>query len=108
MASNSPKLFPWRIFYRVALVQSLLILLALASSGLVARQLLKHQFILQFESRLKDALLIGSQSLGEHPNAGFCHENFQHTVIRFSLIRADGSVLCDSQVSVAGIENQSA
>ncbi len=104
--SSTLKLFPWRIFYRVALVQSVLILLALASSGLVARQFLKRQFLLQIESRVRDALILASKTADVASAPDWCAKHTQNTDLRLSLFRADGSVVCDSQVNAAQMPSQ--
>lgn len=102
MAPGSlPKLFPWRTFYRVALVQSLLILLALASSGLVTRYLLRRQFLQQIESRARDALVIASKNLAEEPTAEWCHQKGLNTDLRLTLIGPTGSPVCDSVISLS-------
>jgi two-component system, OmpR family, phosphate regulon sensor histidine kinase PhoR len=107
VSASVPKLFPWRIFYRVALVQSVLILLALASSGLVARQLLKRQFVLQIQSRLHDALLIALEEVPNNPSAQWCQRFSEHSVLQLTLMRADGTVLCDTLTDPAKLGNLS-
>ena len=108
MAGSTPKLFPWRIFYRLALIQSLLILMALASSGLVARQLLKHQFFLQIEDRVQDALSLGAHDLPATPTASWCAKRASETDLRLTLIRLDGTVVCDSSEDPSKMGNLSA
>ncbi len=95
-SAATPKLFPWRIFYRVAIVQSLLILLALASSGMVARSLLKQQFLIQIESRLHDVLVLAGHDLPNEPPGEWCGQHVDRTLVRFTVLRGDGTVACDS------------
>ncbi len=106
-AGTVAKLFPWRIFYRVALVQSLLILLALASSGLVARQLLKRQFVLEIQSRVNDVLSLVLQRVPASPNADWCKTQSLPSSIRLTLIRKDGSTVCDSKSEPQSLGNLS-
>src|SRR3954468_12544898 len=96
MASGTaPRLFPWRIFYRVALIQSLFILVALASSGLVARQLIKTQFIEQMQNRLHDVLMLARDDVGVNVT-DWCRRHAQGTALRVTLIAPDHKILCDS------------
>ncbi len=96
MAGAAPKLFPWRIFYRVAIFQSFFILVALASSGLVARELLKRQFVVQIEERLHDVLISASLKLGPTAPSEWCREYAKATGLRFTWIHPNGAIACDS------------
>jgi two-component system, OmpR family, phosphate regulon sensor histidine kinase PhoR len=93
---TATKLFPWRIFYRVAVVQSLLILLALGSAGLVARSLLKSQFLRLMEARVHDSLVVMGVDLAAAPNSEWCKKHSENTGWDLALHRADGTLVCDS------------
>lgn len=102
MSATLPKLFPWRIFYRVAVIQSLLILLAIGSAGLVARSLLKAEFVRLLENRVRDSLVALASDIGASPGADWCERHTENTDWGLALIRPDGTVLCASANIAAG------
>jgi two-component system phosphate regulon sensor histidine kinase PhoR len=108
--SEKEKNFPWRIFYRVALIQSALVLASLATSGMAARYFFKRQFIQQAKTQLQDALLLLSHPVAQSPDAVYnehwCNAHAKTTALRFSLILSSGRVLCDSRENASALENQ--
>jgi two-component system, OmpR family, phosphate regulon sensor histidine kinase PhoR len=91
------KTFPWRIFSRLILIQSLLVLGAMGASGLTARYFYKHRFLNQIEEKVKDSLTLLVRFLPNPVPAQWCQENSQETSLRFSVINVSGHVVCDSQ-----------
>ena len=100
-ADTGDKLFPKRIFYRVAFIQAFLILLALASAGLVARHILKRQFLEQSKARLHDALVIRAQSLPPKPDTHWCRLVGMASATRLTLLDRQGNLICDSRPELA-------
>lgn len=90
------KAFPWRIFTRVVLIQSALVLVALGASGLAARYFYKRQFINQLEGKLKDTLTVLARTLPSQVDELWCDRNSQGTSLRFTLFNNEGQVICDS------------
>lgn len=93
--------FPWQIFTRVVLIQSVLVLLAIGASALTARHFFKAQFVEQVEAQLRDTLRSLSADLPRAPGAvplAWCRDHAAATSLRYTLMGADGKVLCDSHV----------
>ncbi len=89
-------IFPWRIFTRVVLLQALLVLLALAASGLTARYFYKRQFFSQLEDKLKDTLTIVARTLPTNISERWCESTSKGTSLKFSIFDEQGNVICDS------------
>lgn len=92
----SNKFFPWRIFIRVVLVQSLLVLLALGASGLAARYFYKKTFLNQLQGKLQDTLVLLSRSMPSEIKDDWCRKNSENISLRFAVLTEQGKVLCDS------------
>lgn len=93
---SDSSIFPWRIFTRVVLLQALLVLLALGSSGLAARYFYKRQFFRQLEDKLQDTLTIVARNLPSQVTPNWCEETSKNTSLKFSIFDVKGNVLCDS------------
>jgi len=79
------------------LVQALLVLVALAGSGLAARYFFKAQFIHQVSSQLKDSLLNLSHKLPDPIGSDWCTNSAIGAEFRLTVLGADGKVVCDSR-----------
>jgi two-component system phosphate regulon sensor histidine kinase PhoR len=86
-------------------LQAVLVLIALAASGLAARFFYKKQFFGLLEARLNDALELESRNIPNPVPADWCVTIAKNTPIRFTLIRADGTPLCDSISSLDDLGN---
>ncbi len=104
-----PKRFPWRLFSRIVLIQALLVLVAVAASGVAARYFYKQQFIAQVESQLHVTLKSLTQDLpGDLPanvTPSWCATHSHDSSFRLTLIASSGLVLCDSHHQVQTMEN---
>jgi two-component system, OmpR family, phosphate regulon sensor histidine kinase PhoR len=94
--SSLKKHFPWRIFYRIALFQSLLILAAILISGLAARYFFKSYFESQLVDQLRDSLTVLSRSMDEILTAEWCARLVRDTQFHLVAAQFDGTVICDS------------
>lgn len=99
------KRFPWRLFSRVVAMQTVLVLIALAGSGLAARYFFKRQFLSQVEKQLHQSL----GSLSRDLNAGiapeWCSRHSYDAHFRLTLISTDGEIVCDSHHDSKTMEN---
>jgi len=102
MSANSN--FPWRIFIRVVLAQSSIVLIALAFSGVGARFFFKQQFLSQIGTQLSDTLRSLSSDI-VNPSRVWCTQHSKGTEFRFTLIAANGTVVCDSLQDSSQMEN---
>jgi two-component system, OmpR family, phosphate regulon sensor histidine kinase PhoR len=99
------KSFPWRIFSRLILIQSLLVLGAMGASGLTARYFYKHRFLNQIEEKVRDTLTLLARFLPSPVSPHWCMDNSQETSLRFTVVEASGNVLCDFQEENPNTEN---
>jgi two-component system phosphate regulon sensor histidine kinase PhoR len=102
--------FPWQIFTRVVLVQSIIVMLAIGGSALTARHFFKRQFIAQVEGQLHDTLValnadIPARGAPSPIHGSWCRDHSIHTSFRLTAIRLDGVVICDSQHDAREMEN---
>ncbi|MGK5089458.1 ATP-binding protein [Bdellovibrionota bacterium FG-2] len=102
--TNSKK-FPWRLFSRIVLIQALLVLVAVAVSGVAARYFYKRQFLAQVESQLHVTLERLSDDLPANVTAQCCVSHSHDSTFRLTLISPSGQVLCDSHHGVQTMEN---
>lgn len=108
MIHNPPiKTFPWRIFTRVVLIQSVLVLVALAASGIAARYFYKKQFLSQLEGKLKDTLTIVARTLPAHIERDWCRRTSENVSLRFTVFAYDGDFICDAYREVDLIDQGS-
>lgn len=96
----SNKLFPWRIFYRFVLVQVVLVLTALLSSGLLARYFFKQYYLDQVRTRVKDTLNLLVHSGVQEFSPSWCTNNLRGSEIQLLVLRNDGTVVCNSGYSL--------
>lgn len=96
LGKTTIKGFPWRVFYRYILVQSLIAIFGLALAGVGARYFFKRQFLGQVRSQLQDTLYHISVELPSHPGEGWCRARAQGTELRFALFHRDGKLICES------------
>lgn len=101
------KVFPWRLFTRIVLVQAVLVLAALTASGLIARYVFRTQFVNQVEKQLHTTLEILARNLPGQGKVGqsWCIDNSDRDLLRVTVIGIDGKVLCDSSQEPAKMEN---
>src|SRR4051812_9081247 len=102
---GSRSAFPWRVFSRLALVQALLVLLALAASSAIGHYHFRRVMISQVERQLRDSLIAISAGLPGKVDPTWCKESTDGTQLRLTLISKDGTVLCDSQHGAATMDN---
>lgn len=91
-----PQQFPWRTFYRIAFVQAMLVVVAIASSGLAARYFFKKSFVNQVQGQLQDTIKVISQNLPSKITPAWCKEISEGSQFQLSLLSSEGKVLCDS------------
>src|SRR4051812_49040230 len=97
--------FPWKLFTRIVLIQSTLVLLAVGGSGFVARHFVKKQFLSQMEDQLKNTLVSLSLNTSAILEPTWCVKQAEGTSFRFTVIAEDGRVTCDSRLDPAVMEN---
>ena len=91
--------FPWQIFIRVVLIQSVLVLMAIGGSAWTARHFFKRQFVAQAQSQLTDtlqALRVDLPLKGAPVSTWWCRDHAALTSYRISLSNTAGLLLCDS------------
>lgn len=88
--------FPWRTFYRVALIQSTLVLAGLATAGLSARYFFHQQFLDQARTQMRDSLELLAADVEAGANATWCENHVQTDSLRFWLLAGDGEQICGS------------
>jgi two-component system phosphate regulon sensor histidine kinase PhoR len=97
--------FPWQIFTRVILIQSILVLLAIGGSALTARYFFKRQFIAQVETQLRDTLRTISVDLPTQRPVilvkSWCHDHAGSTTYQFTVVHGNGALVCDSSANQA-------
>jgi two-component system, OmpR family, phosphate regulon sensor histidine kinase PhoR len=90
--------FPWQVFTRVILVQSVLVLLAVGFSTYAARTFFKKQFVVQSETQLSESLKTLRTTLpSSEVSADWCREHAKDTLLRLKLTRLNGSLVCESR-----------
>lgn len=113
---NRPKRFPWKLFYRIIAIESILIIVALGASGIAARYFFKRQFLEQVKNQLHIALggyagnLQGPPDNGQmgssdEPLKDWCALHSYDPTFRLTLMDLEGRVLCDSHHDPATMEN---
>jgi len=96
MREHRPEyIFPWRTFKKKALLQSSIILIAIALSGIVARYFFKRNLMLQTQSELHALLTLLAHSADEQ-NVQWCSRYAKNTPFRLTLVLPNGQVICDS------------
>jgi two-component system phosphate regulon sensor histidine kinase PhoR len=99
------KRFPWKLFSRVVAVQAILVLAALAASGLAARYFFKQHFLAQVENQLMISLGSLAPDLPASPGQGWCGAHSPDPAFRLTVIALDGTVVCDSHHDTETMEN---
>lgn len=99
------KIFPWKVFFRTAITQAAVILLALGALHFAAEHFFKKQFIAQVESQLKQTLSGISQEAPLKPVEQWCVSKGRVTELRITVVSQDGQVLCDSEHDPQTMEN---
>lgn len=94
------KQFPWRIFYRVAIVQTLLVVVAITLSGIAARHFYKKYFVRQVQSQLKDSLLLLSGGVTGVPESSWCNRFGISPQFRFTVLNPEGKVICTTETTL--------
>src|SRR5262245_61072673 len=97
--------FPWKLFSRIVAIQTVLVLVALAASGLTARYFFKRQFIAQVENQLLISLASLAPELPPVPPASWCGAHSGDRSFRLTVIKRDGTVVCDSHHDPKTMEN---
>jgi two-component system phosphate regulon sensor histidine kinase PhoR len=102
---SSPNVFPWRVFVRTIVVQMGLLLAAIGLSGFLARSFFKSESVKQIQTELRGALEIASHSLTPETSEKWCIFSSSGTHFRVTLLKDDGSVVCDSHHDASTMEN---
>jgi two-component system phosphate regulon sensor histidine kinase PhoR len=101
------KQFPWRSFYRVALVQTILVVVAIGVSGLAGRYFFKKVFVEQVRTQLEDSLRILSKIVPQTVPASWCQEFSAGTGFQLAVLDSQGKTLCESSSdSVASMDEK--
>lgn len=98
------KQFPWRSFYRVALVQAFLVIISIALSGLAARYFFKKVFLDQVQTQLQESLRILSQTLPDKVSSDWCKRSAEGVSFQVSLKTLEGQAICDSSATPTQVE----
>ena len=99
--------FPKRLFARVLLVQTTLILTSLLATGLTVRYFFKKHYLAQVEVQLRNTLKLLSTDLSKSKDSDWCATHALSNDYRFTLIKTDGTVACDSHHEPLSMENHS-
>ncbi|MGE0614475.1 MAG: sensor histidine kinase [Bacteriovoracia bacterium] len=102
---STVSLLSWRVFSRVVLTQTFMVLLALGASGLAAHYFFKKQFTIQFQSQLKDTLQGVANQMPWPLPLEWCTTVTQGTGLRVTVIGVDGRVYCDSHEKAEQMQN---
>ncbi len=86
-------------------MQAVLVLAALAASGLAGRYFFQRQFVYQIESRLREALVLLSRHVPARPDSAWCQHEARETAFHFSVAYHSGEELCDSDVTSDKVVN---
>lgn len=97
--------FPWKTFTRPVLVQIMVIVLFVMVPAILGINLLKQHFLNQIEEQLADASVLLFEHIPTTPPQQWCEKRVQGTEMRLTLIRPDGSVVCDSHENSAHMTN---
>ncbi len=93
---NSVTRVSWRIFFRLILIQTGFVILAVGSSGIAVRYFFKQNFIGQVKNQLHDTLISLSADLPVLVTQPWCRSHIQNTPVNLTVIAQDGRVLCSS------------
>jgi len=102
--------FPWRIFFRLLLIQGALIIGALVATGFAARFYFKEVFVAQVTEELRHTLVLlnNSEKIPLESQLGqWCAEKIKGTPLRLTVVRKNGEVACDSERDPESTENHS-
>ncbi|MDZ4676328.1 MAG: ATP-binding protein [Oligoflexia bacterium] len=97
--------FPWRIFFRMVLIQTCLVVAALGASGLAARYFFKQKYINQVAEQLHDTLVGLSPDLNRANARTWCTHRTKEGTMRFLIMSSSGEILCDSQPNYGNLGN---
>jgi two-component system, OmpR family, phosphate regulon sensor histidine kinase PhoR len=81
------------------------VLSGLLTAGFAARHFFEQEFNRQTHERLQDTLTIVRAEVPRSPGLEWCRRKAEGTTMRFTLVSADGTVLCDSHHDARGMEN---
>lgn len=94
--NSLPQQFPWRIFFRIAVTQAVLVFVAILSSGLAARYFFREHFVFQSSQELNNSLTVLSRNIDDFIPPDWCRKHVENTYVRLAALRYDGTVICDS------------
>ena len=99
-------LFPWRLFARYVIAQTVIVVLSVGAAGLGARYFYKKQFIGQSSERLHDLLEGLAAAPGGRDYKSWCMASGAGPGRRLTAISAvSGMVLCDSHGDLSQMDN---
>ncbi len=102
---KSQKLFPWKLFSKIAVIQATLILLCIGITGFTTRQYFKQQFFKQVEHQLNSSLQSLSHNLSKYAEVNWCSNHSKNINFRLTVIHPTGRVICDSHHAPNTMDN---
>jgi two-component system, OmpR family, phosphate regulon sensor histidine kinase PhoR len=96
-------LFPWKIFTRIVGIQSAIILIAIAATGIGARFFLQKKLLRQVEDDLGSTILTLSRFVDQEPQASWCKRMAEGTNFNLLVASKKGEIVCNSAESEANL-----